>query len=342
MDVSSRRSRLLLTLAFLLVVPAADVASGPDTAFNGSYSLAALLAATISSVRWTAAVGGAAVALSLASRLWNPEVDTSEWAVRAVLTVVLSAMAVWLAGIRVRREQDLQQMTTIAETAQRALLRAAPERVGALSFATRYVSATRAALVGGDLYDVASSPYGVRVVVGDVRGKGLEGVQLAGTVLKAFRRSAPRVATLTELAAALDTVVTAVAGEEEFVTCVLVELHEDSTVTVVSCGHPPPILADGAGHGSLLETDPALPLGLGPEPHERTFPWPAGARMLLYTDGLIEARDAEGRFFPLEEHLDDVTGADLDDALDRLVDDVVSHSGGRIQDDLALILADRG
>ena len=96
-------------------------------------------------------------------------------------------MALVLARIRVRREQELQQMTAIAEAAQHALLRVMPSSIGSLGFAARYVSATEQALVGGDLYEVAESTEGVRVIVGDVRGKGLEAVQMAATVLAAFR-----------------------------------------------------------------------------------------------------------------------------------------------------------
>ena len=81
-------------------------------------------------------------------------------------------------------------MTVIAETAQRAVLRTMPTAIGSVGLAARYVSATAEALVGGDLYEVAATPYGVRVIVGDVRGKGLEAVQTAAAVLGAFRAAA--------------------------------------------------------------------------------------------------------------------------------------------------------
>ena len=341
MTVSWRRGALLLVVLALVVIPLADLALGPDDALNGSYALAALIAATVVSPRATAAVAAVAIALSFASPLWNTGVDDTEWLVRFALAVALSVIAVWVAALRVRRERDLRHMTLIAETAQRALLRSAPERVAGVSFAARYLSATRAAQVGGDLYDVASSPYGVRVVVGDVRGKGLDGVELAGTVLKAFRRAAPIEPSLTGLVSTLDAVVTAIAGEEEFVTAVVVELRPDRTIAVVSCGHPPPVLADESGTGTPLVTEPTTPLGLDPHPAEMAYPWPSGARLLLYTDGLVEARDADGEFFALDDHLDTLTATDLDDALDGLVAEAVEHAGGAIQDDLAVILAEQ-
>ena len=170
------------------------------------------------------------------------------------MTIGIGALAVILAHLRIRREQDLQHMTTIAETAQRAVLRVIPSSVGSLRFATRYVSATKEALVGGDLYEVVQIPDGVRVIVGDVRGKGLAAVQMAATVLAAFRRAAVLEVSLTAIAADLDNVVTAVAGDEDFVTAVLAEFHDDHSVTLVNCGHHPPLLLTNGDSGRLVDT----------------------------------------------------------------------------------------
>ena len=91
---------------------------------------------------------------------------------------------------------------------------------------------------------------------------------------------------------------TAVADEEDFVTAVLAEFHEDHD----DAGElrPPPA---GAGHRpagvALVSTgEPVPPLGLGPVPRPVTSQWPGGSRMLIYTDGLVEARDRRGAFFP--------------------------------------------
>ena len=70
------------------------------------------------------------------------------------------------------------------------LLRPVPRRAGRVALAVRYLSAAEDSVVGGDFYDVAVTPYGVRLVVGDVKGKGLEAVQLAATVLGSFRQAA--------------------------------------------------------------------------------------------------------------------------------------------------------
>lgn len=209
-----QQERWGLGIAFgtLTVVWAADVAFGSRLTLSGSYSIAAVVAAALVSVRGTAWVAGVAVVLSAVSGLGNDNFGTLEWGARLVLTVALGAVALLTATIRVRREQALRHMTVIAETAQRSVLRAMPSTVESVALAARYVSATQEAMVGGDLYEVVATPYGVRLIVGDVRGKGLEAVQMAATAVGGFRQSAYRQPSLTLVAADLDDVVRAVAG----------------------------------------------------------------------------------------------------------------------------------
>lgn len=340
----SERHGLTVALAVLAAIVSADILLGSEVVLSASYAVAAVVAAAMTTVRRTAAVAAAAVALAAVSGAWNDNYGTLDWEVRLILNAALGALALVSAAIRARRERSLQHMTVIAETAQRAVLRAIPSAVGSVGFAARYVSATRAALVGGDLYEVAATPYGIRVIVGDVRGKGLEAVQMAATVLGAFRRTAFTEPSLTAMASDLDGVVTAAAGDEDFVTAVLAEFHDDHTVTLVNCGHHAPLLVSGTAGAELLPTgEPEPPLGLGPTPHPVTARWPTGARMLIYTDGLVETRDSRGVFFPLAEHAADLGGGSLEDALDRLIACLIDYAGHRLKDDLALVLVeDRG
>lgn len=101
-------------------------------------------------------------------------------AVRVIGVAAVGAFCVLASHWRERREGVLQRVTRVAEVAQLAILRPIPSRVGSMTFATRYISAADQAFIGGDLYEVVPSATGVRVVVGDVRGKGLEAVRLAG------------------------------------------------------------------------------------------------------------------------------------------------------------------
>ncbi|HET7194979.1 MAG TPA: PP2C family protein-serine/threonine phosphatase [Nocardioides sp.] len=333
---------LIIPLGVLGVLAGIDAALPPRLLVSGSFGVAAVVASAITTVRRTAMVGVAALVVTAISPIWNHDLNTIGWWIRLAMAVGLGALAVVLATVRVRREQALQHMTTIAETAQRALLRAIPSSIGSLRFATRYVSATKDALVGGDLYEVVEAPDGVRLIVGDARGKGLDAVQMAATVLATFRRAAALELPLTEIAADLDRVVTAVAGMEDFVTALLADLHDDHTVTLVNCGHHPPLLLTDAGTTALVDTgDPQPPLGLGPTPHMVTTHLPEGARMLFYTDGMIETRDQEGAFFPLTDRAHILLGGSLDDALDGLLGQVADHAAEEIDDDMALVLAER-
>jgi len=336
----SRRRALIGSLAVLAAIVTLDIVF-PDITLSASYAVAAVVAAAMTTVRRTAQVALLSLVLSVASGSWNQNFGSLDWTLRMLLTVGLGALAVLSARTRIRREHDLRHMTVIADTAQRALLRAMPTSVGSVGFAARYISATREAHVGGDLYEVAASPYGVRVIVGDVRGKGLDAVQMAGTVLGAFRRSAFTQPSLAAIATDLDAVVTAVAGDEDFVTAVLAEFHDDHTMTLVNCGHHPPVLVTGSEGVALVTTGaPEPPLGLGPVPHPVTSRWPGGSRLLIYTDGLVEARDGRGAFFPLADHAPALGVGSLDDALDRLLDRLGDHAGERIDDDMALVLVE--
>jgi serine phosphatase RsbU (regulator of sigma subunit) len=336
-----RAGDVLIPLGVLGIIVILDALLPARLVVSGAFAFAAIVASALTTVRRTAMAGAAALVLAALSPLWHHNLAPVDWWVRLVATAILAATAVLLAKVRVRRERALRHMTAIAEAAQQALFRAMPGSIGPLGFAARYVSATEEAQVGGDFYEVAETPAGVRVIVGDARGKGLEAVQMAATVLAAFRRAAVLEPTLTDVASDLDSVVTAVAGDEDFVTAVLAEFHDDSTVTVVNCGHHPPLLLTQPDVGRLVHTgEPEPPLGLHPAPHPVTGDLPEGARLLLYTDGLVETRNRDGAFFPLADSAAALRTGHLGAALDNLLGQLVDHAGDQINDDMALVLVE--
>lgn len=306
---------------------------------TATYSASAIVASMLTTARRTAAVALASVVVAIAVGYVDDESAGTEWLLRAWLGTALGILAVVSATVRDRREERLRRMTVIAATAQQALLSSLPSRLVDVDLASRYVSATAAAQVGGDLYEVAQTPYGVRLIVGDVKGKGIEAAQVAASVLSAFRHAAAAEPDVSAVARALDATVAELASDEDFVTAVIVELGPDR-LTVASAGHPAPLLVVGRSVTELEPPEHALPLGLGADPVLLTHDWPPGARLLLYTDGLVEARDRRGRFFPLDDHLDGLRDPSLDLALDNLVDQLVLHVGAHVDDDLALVLAE--
>jgi serine phosphatase RsbU (regulator of sigma subunit) len=335
-------SDLLIPLGVLGVLVVVDAALPARIVVAGAFAVAAIVASAIATVTRTAAVAAGATIMAALSALWNQNFGTVEWWVRLAVTVAIGALAVVLAMVRVRRERKLLHMTAIAEAAQRALLRPMPSSIGSLGFAARYVSATHEALVGGDLYGVVEAPSGVRVIVGDARGKGLDAVQMAAAVLAGFRHAAMREPSLVAVATELDHMVTTVAGIEDFVTAVLAEFHDDHSVTLVNCGHHPPMLLRDHHAGRLVDTGASEPpLGLGSSPHPVTCHLPEGARLLFYTDGLVEARNSDGDFFPFPKSSTTLSTGELGDALDGLLADLNGHVGHQIDDDVALVLIER-
>ena len=244
--------------------------------------------------------------------------------------------------MRRQREARLARITRVAEVAQEAILPAVPPELGGFAIASRYVSASHDALVGGDLFDAVATTRGVRVLVGDVRGKGLPAVRTAAHALSAFRQLAGRPELrLVDVAVALDDSLQGDLGEEDFVTAVLCELGPLRTLEIVNCGHPAPLLvpADGAPR-ELTATRPALPLGLGTEPVPDRYRLDPGDRLLLFTDGLSEARDGHGVFLDLAGHAGVLRDPDLQHAVDGLLAAAAQHAGGTLADDVAVLLVD--
>lgn len=300
---------------------------------------AAMVASLLTSARNTAIVAVGSVACAFLSVLWLEDAGTFDWLARIGLCALLGVVAVQNAALRERREERLQRMTVIAETAQRAVLRSMPTAIGSVGLAARYVSAAAEALVGGDLYEVAETPFGVRVIVGDVRGKGLEAVQTAATVLGAFRAAAFTEPDPGALAMRIDETMSRILGDEEFVTAIVGQFQGDR-VTLANCGHHPPLFLQ-SGQATTVDTgEPTVPLGLGSVPTLSEHPWPRGARMLFYTDGLVEARDDRGEFFALDEYAAELGDGTVEEALDRLVARLLAYTGQALQDDMALVLAE--
>ncbi|MBM9461573.1 serine/threonine-protein phosphatase [Nocardioides sp. zg-536] len=324
----------LFVLALLLV---ADLATG--VILTASYASAVIVCSLITTPRRTALLAVLTVGLSLVSGLWHGTFGTRDWVVRGTLSGLLCAMAVVASAVTAAREQRLRTMTRIAEVAQRAVLRATPARLGTVALASRYQSATADAMVGGDLYEAVSTPYGIRILIGDVRGKGIEAVETAATVLGAFRQSASTVPDLARLCANLDEAVSLVVEIEDFVTAVVVEIS-GTRMRVASCGHHPPLLVHGSSASEVETGDPSPPLGLGAWPQVTAHVFPVGARLLLYTDGVVEARDRDGEFFDLLGVAGQLGADTPDGALDDLLGALRAHSKGRLGDDLAMVLVE--
>ncbi|WP_393101546.1 SpoIIE family protein phosphatase [Streptomyces sp. LN325] len=270
-----------------------------------------------------------------------------------ISTALVGVLGTILAAHRIHRERTLATVRSVAETAQRVLLRPVPRRLGQICVETLYLSAAAEARIGGDLYEAVPTTYGVRLLIGDVRGKGLVAVETAAAMLGAFREVAHDEPDLAGVARRVEKSMNRRAallpgseGAERFVTAVFAEIPDDEPVVrIVNCGHPPPLLIAGDSVTELDSDDPSLPLNLGvlvgDEYHVDVVPFHPGNQLLLYTDGVTEARNRAGDFYPLAERVRSWCRFPPHELLDSLHQDLLAHSGGNLDDDTAALAAYR-
>ncbi|MFD4744336.1 PP2C family protein-serine/threonine phosphatase [Streptomyces rubiginosohelvolus] len=333
----------LLPIAFVLADSLVAVAAGPGLRWASMLAAAPALAAARYGPRGVLATGAVslAICLGLGTRPGSPS-GPDQAAVLAALALVTATSAV-LSGLRLRRERELVAVRTVAEAAQKAILPPVPPRVGPLRTAVHYTAAAAEASIGGDVYAAVETPHGPRALIADVRGKGLPAIGTAALVLAVFREAAhdePDLLTVVErlensLRRSLPT-------DDDFVTATVVALPSPDRLDIVNCGHEPPLLIRGGAVTALPSPRPVPPLGLltiaAVRPRVQTAAFRPGDQLLLYTDGITEARDSRGRFFPLTDHLAASLTADPRATLARLRQRLGDHTCGRLQDDIALLL----
>ncbi|MET7381745.1 PP2C family protein-serine/threonine phosphatase [Streptomyces sp. NPDC005526] len=135
-------------------------------------------------------------------------------------------------------------------------------------------------------------------------------------------------------------------GEESFVTAVVVELPDDGPMRLVNLGHPPPLLLHDGTVRALEPKVPVPPLGLadlnGGDIVVEEADFPPGAVLLLYTDGVTEARGPSGAFYPLADRLRRWTALPPDALLTAVHADLRRYVGGaRLADDVAMVAVRR-
>ncbi|MEU6824322.1 PP2C family protein-serine/threonine phosphatase [Streptomyces atriruber] len=332
----SERGWLLLAGAAEVTV-AVGAAACPVVSFRGLLIGGPLLAAYRLTVRATVAL--ASVAVLLATALPGTEVAgergiAPDYAVCVLFVAAVGLWAVLLAHTRTSCEAALARMTGIAE---RAHARPLPTEIGGLALAVHSNSATEGTLLGGDLYDVTLTAAGPRVVIGDVRGHGVDAARLGAAVVCAFRQTAAIEPDPVRLVDALDRRIQGDLGDEDFVTLLLADFAPGE-VRLVNCGHPAP-LRTGRRMELLEPPSPSPPLGLSPRPSLQRIALGPEQRLLFYTDGLTEARDAQGAMFPLDHRVKAALSAPpIDQALDGLLDLLHRHASRGADDDLTLLL----
>jgi phosphoserine phosphatase RsbU/P len=322
----------------LLVLVLLDLAM-TDVTLAPLFALAPLIACAVLPAAGTAAFAAVAFAAAVGSGAWNDQSDDPQHLIRLADVALIGAAAVVVAAVRVRRERQMGRLTTLAEVAQKAVLPVLPAHARRTEIAARYQSAAEDAVIGGDLYDCYHSRSHTRFLIGDVRGKGLDAVEQAARVIRAFRQAAAIQFDLDGVAEDMSGYLIPFFGDEEFVTALLVDVTDAARPRLVNAGHPPPLVIHRDGTCEFLDTDADLPLGLGERYTRHEFDWRPGDRLLLYTDGVSEARDSRGAFLDLSELGPLLVGVPLEASLDRLLQAVRAHAArGELSDDVAVLL----
>ncbi len=317
MDLASRsRARLMLPALPFAIIAAngvSRVVMGPGWGMLLLLAVGPAVAAAVGGPLYTLAAGAAALAVGLPFAAGMRPAATHRLAEVAFGAVAgVTAAGVLASRARRRRDRELAQTRLVAEAAQQALLRPVPRQAGPVRVAARYLSACSGARVGGDLYEVATTTDGVRLIVGDAEGKGLPALQSAAAVLGVFREAAHEEDSLEAIASRIETSLARQLGDERFVTAILAEVSADgSKIELLGCGHPEPLLLGPARPRFIGLDEGSLPLGLG---------------------------QLAGVFFPLADSAAVRAAPDPATLPGRLGDEVIRHVGHAPDDDMALLV----
>jgi phosphoserine phosphatase RsbU/P len=241
-----------------------------------------------------------------------------------------------------RAEASEERATILARTLQRTLIPPTAPSIPGLDVAAAYRPAGDGNEVGGDFYDIfeiAADDW--VVVIGDVAGKGVEAAVVTALARHTIRAAAVNQQRPSEILATLNTVLLHDATDR-FCTVALVRLRKRAgawTVMASNAGHPPPLLVGAAGGISPVGAPGSL-LGILDEPDlaDAQHELGPGDEVLLYTDGVTEARGLDGFFgeHGLHRALTARRG-DAEPLADALLDEVVAFQAGRPRDDIAIV-----
>ncbi|KIF68189.1 serine/threonine protein phosphatase [Streptomyces sp. AcH 505] len=235
----------------------------------------------------------------------------------------------------------------IADELQRTMLPENLPQPTGVRLASRYLPAAETARVGGDWYDAIPLPGSrVALVVGDVMGHSMTSAAIMGQLRTTAQTLAGLDLPPQEVLHHLDEQAQRL-GTDRMATCVYAVYDPVAhRITIANAGHPPPILLHLGGRAEVLKVPPGAPIGVGGVDFEAVeLDAPAGATLLLYTDGLVESRlrDVWTGIEQLRERLAataQITGSDHAPPLEALCDDVLDVLGpGDRDDDIALLAA---
>ena len=241
-------------------------------------------------------------------------------------------------------KKALSKQRYLADTLQKALIPNFPERTGGLLIGRAYAGAFAEDYMGGDFFDVFyPNAEQVSIAVGDVSGKGVTAAVLTALVRYTLRAYGYEDASPKRLIEKLNDVVASEVSPDEFATVFYglwdVKLH---SLGFVNAGHEPPLyLASSESEAKELPLS-GLPVGAvsGALYREHSLRLSSGDRLLLYTDGVTEARGDKDFFGvpALKDFFAANRRASPGEFTAQLMDHLRSYSNGHLRDDVAILL----
>jgi serine phosphatase RsbU (regulator of sigma subunit) len=277
--------------------------------------------------------------LELAFAAEEPDLDQVRVLAGLVAELVVTKQAYGDLFERVRRRQP---MSVAAELAWRLL---PPLTFGTDRLVISGVLAP-AYNLGGDSFDYAVDAQTAHISVFDAMGHGLEAGLMASVAMAACRSSRRAGDDLIATAAVIDRAIAAQFGLDRFVTAVLAELDLGSGRLRWSVsGHPPPLLLRNGRIVKTLVGEVAPPLGVSGAVVATEEMLEPADQVLFFTDGVIEARSADGEFFGVDRLVDMVTrtsaaATPAPETMRRLLHAILEHQEGELQDDATIVVVE--
>jgi CheY-like chemotaxis protein len=218
-------------------------------------------------------------------RIAVPEAAVTSADDEDLLTQLVHTCALALEALRTQHEER-----ELALTLQRSFLPAALPATERADLAVRYLPASEHAEIGGDFYEAITTAEGLLIAVGDVAGHSLDAAMVMGQLRHALRAYATEGHPPHTVLTRLDHLLTTLSPGATATLCIVLIEHRGERVHIANAGHLPPLLrTPGAPARYVREHGPLLGLGL-PHAPATAVAAPAGASLLLLTDGLIERR----------------------------------------------------
>ncbi|WP_238783686.1 PP2C family protein-serine/threonine phosphatase [Streptomyces monomycini] len=348
------RGVAVLLVGATLAITLADAGTGPQLHFALFMGIAPLIAALRCGYRRTAVVA----AVYVLCQVFIQVRSVPDWSVASKVVGVFGALlvavfALVLCRTRLEREALYARTRMVADAVQREMLRELPLTAGPLEAYGFYVSAQEGARVGGDIYEAVETPHGLRLMIGDVQGKGMPAIGAGHEVLASFREAAHYKDSLEAVAERMEQALARYnarsaerGGQERFVTALLLEVRGENGAKVLSCGHIPYYLVRDGQVTERSDGEGGLPLGLDwltGEARQSVAVEPvADDWIVLCTDGVTEARGADGAFYPLADRLARWTHLEPDELAHTLRADLERFTGGELKDDATVLIVRRG